>query len=91
MGFDLQPLDIVLQYQSAVLGQPIDLDGIAATNIDPLAQVNQGYDESLDDVRSKLAFDLAYSVALLHPWRWLVQDVHIIGKTIAIMVGKKGR
>lgn len=56
-----------------------------------LAQVNQGYDESLDDVRSKLAFDLAYSVALHHPWRWLLQDIHIIGKTLAIMVGKKGR
>ncbi|WP_421236570.1 sugar transferase [Aeromonas jandaei] len=62
-----------------------------APGITGLAQVNQGYDESLDDVRSKLAFDLAYSVALLHPWRWLVQDVRIIGKTIAIMVGKKGR
>ena len=62
-----------------------------APGITGLAQVNQGYDESLDDVRSKLAFDLAYSVALLHPWRWLVQDLQIIGKTIAIMVGKKGR
>lgn len=62
-----------------------------APGITGLAQVNQGYDESLDDVRSKLAFDLAYSVTLLHPWRWLLQDMQIIGKTVAIIVGKKGR
>jgi len=62
-----------------------------APGITGLAQVNQGYDESLDDVRSKLAFDLAYSVTLLHPWRWLLQDMQIIGKTVVIMVGKKGR
>ncbi|ALP40453.1 sugar transferase [Aeromonas schubertii] len=56
-----------------------------------LAQVNQGYDEDLASVRSKLAFDLAYIVQLHHPWRWLVQDLTIVWLTLMVMVGLKGR
>ena len=32
-----------------------------------LAQIYQGYDETLDDVRSKLGYDLAYSLTLNRP------------------------
>ncbi|MGL5006719.1 MAG: sugar transferase [Plesiomonas sp.] len=62
-----------------------------APGITGLAQVNQGYDESLDDVRSKLAYDLAYSLALTRPWQWLKLDLNIAWRTIKVMVGKRGQ
>jgi lipopolysaccharide/colanic/teichoic acid biosynthesis glycosyltransferase len=56
-----------------------------------LAQVNQGYDTSLDDVRSKLAYDLAYSLVLNSPGKWLAADINIALKTVGVMFGKRGR
>ncbi|UTV26736.1 sugar transferase [Photobacterium atrarenae] len=56
-----------------------------------LAQVNNGYDESLDDVKNKLLWDHAYSTALSSPFQWLRMDVHIIGKTLWIMVAGRGQ
>jgi len=56
-----------------------------------LAQVNQGYDESLDDVRSKVLFDHAYGLSIMDFWRWLRMDLHILWKTIAVMVGGRGQ
>lgn len=56
-----------------------------------LAQINQGYDESLDDVRSKVLFDHAYGLSIMEFWRWLRTDLHILWKTIAVMVGGRGQ
>jgi lipopolysaccharide/colanic/teichoic acid biosynthesis glycosyltransferase/glycosyltransferase involved in cell wall biosynthesis len=56
-----------------------------------LAQINQGYDESLDDVRSKVLFDHAYGLSIMEFWRWLRTDMHILWKTIAVMVGGRGQ
>lgn len=55
-----------------------------------LAQVNQGYDRNLDDVRSKLAFDFAYSLTLSHPRLWIVMDIKIVFKTIQVMLMGRG-
>ena len=56
-----------------------------------LAQVSQGYDSSLEDVKSKIGFDHAYALALSSPLQWLKMDMFIIFKTIYIMVSKRGQ
>ncbi|PSW11954.1 LPS biosynthesis sugar transferase SypR [Photobacterium rosenbergii] len=56
-----------------------------------LAQVSQGYDSSLEDVKSKIGFDHAYALALSSPLQWLKMDLFIIFKTIYIMVSKRGQ
>lgn len=56
-----------------------------------LAQVSQGYDRCLDDVKEKIAWDHAYAAALGSPWQWLKMDTFIIFKTILVMVTKRGQ
>ncbi|PSW19159.1 LPS biosynthesis sugar transferase SypR [Photobacterium sanctipauli] len=56
-----------------------------------LAQVNQGYDNNLDDVKNKIGWDHAYALALSSPLQWLKMDIAIIFKTIYIMVRKRGQ
>ena len=56
-----------------------------------LAQVNQGYDETLDDVRSKLAYDLSYSLSLTRPKYWLQMECQIMLKTVAVMILGRGQ
>ena len=56
-----------------------------------LAQVNQGYDTCIEDVRSKLGFDLSYSLALQNALSWLRMDFYIMWKTVAVMVGGRGQ
>lgn len=56
-----------------------------------LAQVINGYDESLDDVRRKLYFDHAYALSLSRPLPWLVMDAAILWRTIAVVFGARGR
>jgi lipopolysaccharide/colanic/teichoic acid biosynthesis glycosyltransferase len=62
-----------------------------APGITGLAQVNQGYDENLDDVRRKLAFDHAYALALSRPMSWLRADAGIACKTVAVMLLGRGQ
>lgn len=50
-----------------------------------LAQVNQEYDQSLDDVRNKLHFDLQY---LRRQGFW--EDVRIMLKTVPVVLFKRG-
>lgn len=50
-----------------------------------LAQVNHAYDQSIEDVRTKVAFDLEYIRK-----RSLWKDVHIMLRTLPVMIGKKG-
>lgn len=49
------------------------------------AQVNCGYDQCLDDVRRKLAYDLEYIQR-----RSVVQDVRIMARTLPVMLFRKG-
>ncbi len=56
-----------------------------------LAQVYQGYDESLDDVRSKVSYDHAYALQLGQLKSWLAQDVLIVFRTVGVMVLGRGQ
>jgi lipopolysaccharide/colanic/teichoic acid biosynthesis glycosyltransferase len=55
------------------------------------AQVVQGYDETIDDVRSKLNFDHAYALALSRPRAWLALEFAIIAWTVLVMVRRAGQ
>ena len=56
-----------------------------------LAQVNQAYDQSIEDVRNKVLYDHAYA-AHLSQWRhWLRADIGIIFKTFTVMALGKGQ
>lgn len=56
-----------------------------------LAQVSQGYDESIEDVRSKVMFDHAYAARLMRFSDWLRADLAIAGRTLSIMALGRGR
>ncbi len=56
-----------------------------------LAQVNQGYDRDIEDVRSKVGFDHAYALSLGSFFTWLRSDLSIIFKTIVVMVCGRGQ
>ncbi|KDM93396.1 hypothetical protein EA58_00570 [Photobacterium galatheae] len=56
-----------------------------------LAQINQGYDTSIEDVRSKVAFDHSYALVLGSFWPWFRTDLMIMFKTFGIMLGRKGQ
>ena len=56
-----------------------------------LAQVNQGYDESIEDVRSKVGYDHAYALALSHPLSWLRVEMTILFKTVAVVALGRGQ
>ncbi|HDY7981593.1 sugar transferase [Vibrio vulnificus] len=56
-----------------------------------LAQINQGYDTSIEDVRRKVGFDHSYALSLSSFSNWLQTDIAIIVKTIIVMVDGRGR
>lgn len=56
-----------------------------------LAQINQGYDTCIQDVRSKLGYDLAYALAIQSTSSWLRMDFHIIKKTLVVMITGRGQ
>lgn len=56
-----------------------------------LAQINQGYDCSIDDVKSKILYDFAYSLSLTTLKEWLKMDLVIIFRTILIMILGRGQ
>lgn len=56
-----------------------------------LAQVNQGYDASIEDVRSKVSYDHAYAMRLLDPLDWVKTDLWIILRTFSTMVRGRGQ
>lgn len=56
-----------------------------------LAQVKQGYDRDLDDVRSKVAFDHAYALSLSSFFGWLLTDLRIMLNTVMVMVCGRGQ
>ncbi len=50
-----------------------------------LAQVERAYDEDLDDVRTKLRYDLFY-IENRHP----ILDIKILMKTLSVVLGRRG-
>jgi lipopolysaccharide/colanic/teichoic acid biosynthesis glycosyltransferase len=62
-----------------------------APGITGLAQVHQGYDETLEDVRRKLLFDHAYAAALTSPLAWLRMELLVMFKTVTVMAGGRGQ
>lgn len=56
-----------------------------------LAQVNQGYDSCIEDVRSKVGFGHHYALALDNPLSWLKMDINIIWRTIVVMIKGHGQ
>ena len=56
-----------------------------------LAQVYQGYDETIEDVRSKVSYDHAYALSLSWPSSWLAMDLEIIWKTIGVVFTGRGQ
>ncbi len=56
-----------------------------------LAQVRQGYDETIEDVRSKVAWDHAYAMRIDTFWSWLKTDFLIARQTISVMFGGRGQ
>ncbi|WP_096085997.1 sugar transferase [Agaribacterium haliotis] len=56
-----------------------------------LAQVNQGYDTCIDDVRNKLSYDLSYSLCLNSPANMLKADFSIAWKTVVVMICGRGQ
>ncbi|WP_397377194.1 sugar transferase [Pseudomonas sp.] len=62
-----------------------------APGITGLAQVCNGYDESIDDVRAKLNYDLAYSLCLSRPLSWLQMETRIVCLTLQVMICGRGR
>jgi len=56
-----------------------------------LAQVNQGYDTSIDDVRRKVAFDHAYGMRLHSLSAWLVCDLSLMVRTLTVMAAGRGQ
>ncbi|ENM5725127.1 sugar transferase [Vibrio mimicus] len=56
-----------------------------------LAQVNQGYDTCIDDVRRKVAFDHSYALSMYSLRSWFNTDVSIMLKTVMVMVGSRGQ
>lgn len=56
-----------------------------------LAQVNQGYDASIEDVRSKVSYDHAYAMRLMDPLDWIKTDLWIILRTFTTMILGRGQ
>ncbi len=56
-----------------------------------LAQVNQGYDTCIEDVRAKVGYDHSYALALYMPRQWLMMDIYIMIKTVLVMITGRGQ
>lgn len=62
-----------------------------APGITGLAQVSQGYDTCISDVRSKVGYDHGYGLALGSFMSWIRMDVTIALRTIAVMFMGRGQ
>lgn len=56
-----------------------------------LAQVRQGYDETIEDVRNKVAFDHAYALRIGTVREWIMMDLSIVFLTLGVMAFGRGR
>ncbi|WP_135078836.1 sugar transferase [Terasakiella sp. SH-1] len=56
-----------------------------------VAQVFQGYTDTVDQARDKVAFDHAYSLSLLNTSSWLKMDLHVLWKTVSVVILGRGQ
>ncbi|RYU68222.1 sugar transferase [Aliivibrio finisterrensis] len=56
-----------------------------------LAQVNQGYDTCIEDVRSKVGFDHSYALSLSSISSWIKSDIYILLMTVKVMFFARGQ
>ncbi len=56
-----------------------------------LAQISQGYDTCIDDVRSKVGFDHSYALSLNSLSNWIKTDLYILVMTIKVIFSKQGQ
>ncbi len=56
-----------------------------------LAQVSQGYDTCIEDVRAKVGFDHSYALSLNSIPNWLKADLSIMLMTIKVMIFARGQ
>ncbi|MDD9179323.1 MULTISPECIES: sugar transferase [Aliivibrio] len=56
-----------------------------------LAQVNQGYDTCIEDVRSKVGFDHSYALSLSSISSWIKSDMYILLMTVKVMFFARGQ
>ena len=56
-----------------------------------LAQVNQGYDSCIEDVRRKVGFDHSYALSLSSFYSWISMDIAIMSKTLVVMIDGRGQ
>lgn len=61
-----------------------------APGITGLAQVNQGYDQTIDDVKNKLFYDHAYAFSMSTFSQWWKMEVTVAFKTVWVMVSGRG-
>ena len=59
--------------------------------ISGLAQVMNGYDESIDDARNKIGWDYAYMLSTSSPRSWCYMEVTIFLKTLVVIFTGKGQ
>jgi lipopolysaccharide/colanic/teichoic acid biosynthesis glycosyltransferase len=55
-----------------------------------LAQINQSYHGSVNDIDQKLAYDHAYSLAISRPLSWIKNDITIILRTVLTVIKCNG-
>ncbi|EDP60114.1 sugar transferase [Vibrio sp. AND4] len=56
-----------------------------------LAQVNQGYDSCIEDVRRKVGYDHSYALSLSSFNSWISMDLSIMSKTLVVMFDGRGQ
>lgn len=56
-----------------------------------LAQINQGYDTCIEDVRSKVGFDHSYALSLSSISSWIKSDMYILLMTVKVMFFARGQ
>ncbi|WP_375754015.1 sugar transferase [Vibrio sp. HN007] len=56
-----------------------------------LAQVNQGYDSCIEDVKRKVAYDHSYALCMGSIFLWLKTDIQILLRTVLVMVQGRGQ
>jgi lipopolysaccharide/colanic/teichoic acid biosynthesis glycosyltransferase len=59
--------------------------------ISGLAQVENGYDNSVNDVKNKIAWDYSYMLSMSNFSSWIKIEFKILIKTIKIIILKKGQ
>lgn len=59
--------------------------------ISGLAQVMNGYDETIEDARSKIGWDYAYSLSMSSPVAWAKLELSIILRTLLVVFTGKGQ